>query len=94
MDGVNVRHLSYIGDSVLADNVNIGAGAITANLRHDQKPIKVTVKGKRVETHQKKLGAFIAENAKIAIHCSIMPGVIIGPNAHTQPKSLVNRDII
>ncbi len=30
-DNTNVAHLSYIGDAFLGDNVNIGAGTITAN---------------------------------------------------------------
>jgi bifunctional UDP-N-acetylglucosamine pyrophosphorylase/glucosamine-1-phosphate N-acetyltransferase len=30
-DGVRVRHHSFIGDSTVGQNVNIGAGSITAN---------------------------------------------------------------
>lgn len=30
----NVSHLSYVGDAVLGDNVNVGAGTITANYDH------------------------------------------------------------
>ena len=30
-DGVRVRHHSYIGDAAVGENVNIGAGSITAN---------------------------------------------------------------
>ena len=33
----NVSHLSYIGDSELGSNVNIGAGTITANYNHATK---------------------------------------------------------
>lgn len=35
-DGVRARHLSYIGDSELGKNANIGAGAITANFDGQQ----------------------------------------------------------
>jgi bifunctional UDP-N-acetylglucosamine pyrophosphorylase/glucosamine-1-phosphate N-acetyltransferase len=30
-DGVRVRHHSYLGDATIGENVNIGAGSITAN---------------------------------------------------------------
>ncbi len=30
-DGTKINHLSYIGDSILGENINIGAGTITAN---------------------------------------------------------------
>ena len=32
MDGTHVGHLSYVGDSVLGEKCNLGAGTITANL--------------------------------------------------------------
>jgi len=37
MARVSVGHLSYVGDSILGEKVNFGAGTITANLRHDAK---------------------------------------------------------
>lgn len=41
----NVSHLSYIGDAVLGDKVNIGAGTITANYDHITKKKQRTVIG-------------------------------------------------
>ncbi|MDB6080032.1 MAG: hypothetical protein JWO82_3779, partial [Akkermansiaceae bacterium] len=35
LSGTNVGHLSYVGDSVLGEKVNFGAGTVTSNLRHD-----------------------------------------------------------
>ena len=37
MEHVTALHLTYIGDSVVCENVNFGAGTITANLRFDEK---------------------------------------------------------
>jgi UDP-N-acetylglucosamine diphosphorylase / glucose-1-phosphate thymidylyltransferase / UDP-N-acetylgalactosamine diphosphorylase / glucosamine-1-phosphate N-acetyltransferase / galactosamine-1-phosphate N-acetyltransferase len=39
-----VPHLSYMGDSVLGENVNIGAGSITANFRHDAGLIRSSIR--------------------------------------------------
>ncbi|NIU82982.1 MAG: NTP transferase domain-containing protein, partial [Candidatus Thorarchaeota archaeon] len=40
MDESHVAHLSYIGDSIIGERCNLGAGTITANLRFDKKEIK------------------------------------------------------
>jgi bifunctional N-acetylglucosamine-1-phosphate-uridyltransferase/glucosamine-1-phosphate-acetyltransferase GlmU-like protein len=37
MVNATVPRLSYVGDSVLGQNVNFGAGTTVANLRHDDK---------------------------------------------------------
>ncbi len=44
-DNTKVPHLSYVGDSVLGANVNLGAGTITANLRFDHGHVKSTING-------------------------------------------------
>lgn len=41
LPGTNVGHLSYLGDSILGEKVNFGAGTITSNLRHDGERIAV-----------------------------------------------------
>lgn len=89
----NVSHLSYIGDSIVGENCNFGAGTITANLRLDEAPVKSTVKGQRVHTGRKKLGAIIGDNVKTGINSSIMPGVSISANSKINAHELVKRDI-
>jgi bifunctional UDP-N-acetylglucosamine pyrophosphorylase/glucosamine-1-phosphate N-acetyltransferase len=65
MNKTHIPHLSYVGDSIIGENVNLGAGTITANLRLDEKPIYVTVKGQRVNSGRRKLGALIGDNVKM-----------------------------
>ena len=36
-----VPHFNYIGDSIICENVNLGAGTKVANLRFDDKSVKV-----------------------------------------------------
>ena len=54
MDGTNVNHIVRC-DSVGA-NCNIAAGTNIANLRFDDEGIKVTVKGKRIDSGRRKMG--------------------------------------
>ncbi len=93
MDGTNVGHLSYIGDSIIGRESNFGAGTITANLRHDDGNISVTIKGKRVSSGRRKLGAIIGDNVKTGIGTSISPGVVIHQGARTGIGVIVDRDI-
>ena len=92
MSGTAVPHLSYVGDSVLGRNVNLGAGTNVANLRHDGGPIKHTVKGDRVSTGRRKFGVVIGDNAKTGINTSLYPGVTLSTGTITEPGERVSRD--
>jgi bifunctional UDP-N-acetylglucosamine pyrophosphorylase/glucosamine-1-phosphate N-acetyltransferase len=73
--------------------VNLGAGTITANLRLDEKPVFVTVKGQRVNSERKKLGALIGDNVKTGIGVTIMPGVTVGPDSAIGANTIVDFDV-
>lgn len=92
-EGAKAPHLSYIGDSVVGEEVNLGAGTVTANLRFDKGTIKMTVKGERVDTGERKLGAVIGGYAQTGINVSIYPGVKIGSYAWIYPGCTVTRDV-
>ena len=93
MEGTHVGHLSYVGDSVIGDHCNLGAGTITANLRFDDAHVKVTVKGERVSSGRRKLGAFLGDYVKTGINVSFLPGVIVGEYSWIGPHILVDKDI-
>ncbi len=93
MEGTKIPHLSYVGDSVIGENVNFGAGTLVANLRFDEKEVKVNVKGKRISSGRKKLGAIVGGYVKTGINVSILPGVKIGAYALIYPGTVVNRDV-
>lgn len=80
-----VPHLSYIGDSVIGNHVNIWWGSITANVRHDSSNIKACSKGKIIDTGRRKLGAIIWDNAHIGVKTSIYPGRTIPTWGSTLP---------
>ncbi len=92
MQGTNVPHLSYVGDSVLGRTVNFGAGTQVANLRHDDEPVELTVKGERVSTGRRKFGVVAGDGAKTGINTSLNPGVTLSPGATTEPGESVTRD--
>ncbi len=83
------KHLSYIGDSVVGKDVNFGGGAKVANLRFDDKTVKVMRKGKLIDTGKKKFGAIIGEKVKIGINASIMPGTVVDAGKRIMPNEVV-----
>ncbi len=93
MDGTNVNHLSYVGDSVIGVNCNLGAGTNLANLRFDDKHVPVTVKGKRVDSGLRKLGAIFGDGVKTGINTSVNPGVKIGNGTFINAGCVLYRDI-
>lgn len=92
-DGARIPHLSYIGDSIIGENCNLGAGTITANLRFDKKTIKSKVKGNLLDTGREKFGCVIGNNTQTGINVSLMPGILIGSNCQIGPASLVRENI-
>jgi bifunctional UDP-N-acetylglucosamine pyrophosphorylase/glucosamine-1-phosphate N-acetyltransferase len=92
MTDATVPHLSYVGDSVLGRDVNLGAGTNVANLRHDDANVRMGVKGARVDTGRRKLGVVVAGGVKTGIDTSLNAGVKLGVNATTKPGESVTRD--
>ena len=85
----NVAHLSYIWDSIIGNNVNIGGWFIAANLRHDKGNIKAPVKWELVDTGRYKLWIIMWDNCKTGINTSSMPGRVIENNTSTQPGTII-----
>ncbi|MBK1834274.1 DapH/DapD/GlmU-related protein [Roseibacillus ishigakijimensis] len=90
--GSNAGHLSYLGDSVLGNEVNLGAGTITSNLRHDGANHRSLVAGELVETGRRKFGAIFGDGVHTGIHTSLYPGRKLGPGVATLPGEVVSRD--
>ena len=89
MDHSHVPHLNYVGDSIIGENCNLGAGTLVANLRLDEKSIRCTVKGELVDTGLRKLGAIMGSNVKTGINCTIDVGSVIGENCFLGPGAKV-----
>lgn len=93
MDNVHVGHLSYLGDSIIGEGCNLGAGTITANYRFDESSVRMLIKDKIVDSGRKKLGVIMGDNVKTGINALFMPGVKIGQNSWIGPDVLVKRDL-
>ncbi len=92
-DNVNAKHLAYIGDTVVGNDVNFGAGTQIANFRFDAGNINVLTEKGWVNSGRKKLGAIIGDNVKFGVLSSTMPGKLIGANAWIHSGVIVNKNV-
>jgi bifunctional UDP-N-acetylglucosamine pyrophosphorylase/glucosamine-1-phosphate N-acetyltransferase len=93
MDNVHIGHLSYVGDSILGERCNLGAGTIMANYRLDGGTVKMVVKDRVVDSGRRKLGAVLGDGVKTGINALFMPGVKVGCNSWIGPSVVVERDV-
>ena len=93
MDNTKIGHLSYVGDSVIGERCNFGAGTLIANYRFDAKPVRMTVKEQVVDTGHVKLGVFLGDDVKTGINATLMPGVKVGNNSWVGPNVVLYRDL-
>ncbi|OPY34162.1 MAG: Bifunctional protein GlmU [Methanomassiliicoccales archaeon PtaU1.Bin124] len=80
MAKTHVPHHNYVGDSVVGERCNFGAGTKVANLRFDNMPVKVTVSGEVIDTGLRKLGVIMGDDVKTGINSMVEPGTVIWEN--------------
>ncbi|MFA5083898.1 MAG: glucose-1-phosphate thymidylyltransferase [Candidatus Paceibacterota bacterium] len=82
LDGAKAPHFNYVGDSILGNNVNLGAGSVLANLKHSHSMIKVG----KISTGLRKFGAIVGDEAQIGCNAVLAPGTIIEKNGWVYPN--------
>ncbi len=93
MDSSNVPHLSYVGDSIIGENCNFGAGTNVANLRFDDGEVKLNIRGEKESSGRRKFGCVVGDNVKTGINVSIMPGKKISSGKRVPPCAVVSKDL-
>ena len=81
LNGAKAGHFNYIGDSILGNHVNLGAGTKLANLKIFNDEISVTAEGYSYATGLRKLGAIMGDNVETGCNSVTAPGTIIGKNS-------------
>lgn len=89
LPGSAAPHFNYVGDSILGNRANLGAGAILSNLRLDGRPVRVTWQGKRQDSGLRKLGGLVGDGVQVGCNAVINPGTILWPGSHVAPAAAV-----
>ena len=89
MRETKIPHHNYVGDSVIGERCNLGAGTKIANLRLDKN--NVTAAG--IDTKRRKLGAILGDEVQTGINSCINIGTVIGNNVFIGPGALAHGTI-
>lgn len=87
----NKAHLGYVGDSIVGEWVNLGAGCEFSNLKNTYGSVRVESGGKRIDTGMLKLGPMIGDMAKVSIGALVFAGKSVGVSSHV--VNLVDRNV-
>jgi NDP-sugar pyrophosphorylase family protein len=90
LDGAAAPHFNYVGDSIIGNDVNLGARTICANLRLDEGEVWVTDKGgEKMRTGRGKLGAIIGDSSRTACNIVLNPGTLLPRHSVVRPSTLL-----
>lgn len=86
LPGAAAPHLNYVGDSVVGRDVNLGAGTVLSNFRHDGGEIRIpTADGARLATGRRKLGAVLGDGVLTGCNSVLHPGCVVGRGTQIYP---------
>ncbi|NGX34361.1 MAG: Bifunctional protein GlmU [Candidatus Anoxychlamydiales bacterium] len=86
LDNVSAAHFAYIGDSILGNRVNIGAGVKLANFRLDKNQISFYLNLKKIKTNLLKLGSIIGDDTQIGCNTVLNPATFLEKNIKCNPS--------
>lgn len=85
LNGAHAAHFAYVGDSILGNKVNLGAGTKCANLKFKNGNIKITSSGGAIDTGLRKFGAIFGDGVQTGCNSVTNPGTLMGKNSLCYP---------
>lgn len=85
LDNAQAAHFAYLGDTILGNRVNLGAGTKCANLKLDHKNITIHFGEQLMEMGLKKFGAIIGDDSQIGCNSVTNPGTLLGKHVFCYP---------
>ena len=89
LHGAKAGPFAYIGDSILGNDVNLGAGTKLANLRLDGRNVVIDCEGIRYDTGRRKMGAILGDGVQTGCNSVTNPGTLLGKGSLVPPNSSV-----
>jgi NDP-sugar pyrophosphorylase family protein len=98
LDHAHAAHFAYLGDSIVGNHTNLGAGTRLANLKLDGSTIKVRLADAVHDTGMRKLGAVLGDRVQTGCNTVTNPGTLLEPDcrayALTSPRGFYPRGTI
>jgi len=89
LDDAKAGHFAYIGDSILGNRVNLGAGTKLANFRFLPGNVRIKTTDGPVDSGLRKLGALLGDETQTGCNSVTSPGTLIGPRSLVMPNVTV-----
>jgi NDP-sugar pyrophosphorylase family protein len=89
LDHAKAGHFAYVGDSILGNQVNLGAGTKLANLRFTAGQVAVKTPQGPVKTGLRKLGAILGDQVQTGCNSVANPGTILGKKSFVMPNATI-----
>lgn len=86
LDEAKAGHFAYLGDSILGNRVNLGAGTKLANLRFVNGDIQVRTEQGAKSTGLRKLGAILGDDVQTGCNSVTNPGTLLGKKSMVLPN--------
>lgn len=91
LNGAKAAHFAYVGDSILGNQVNLGAGTKVSNLKMTNDEILLRVAEKSIPTGLRKMGALIGDRTETGCNSVLNPGVLLGKGCMVYPAIAVRK---
>jgi bifunctional UDP-N-acetylglucosamine pyrophosphorylase/glucosamine-1-phosphate N-acetyltransferase len=91
-ENTTIGPLCYLGDSMVEQNVYLGAMVRTSNHRLDRANIKSWNGMEYEDTNLEKLGAWIKEKSSLGVGVVILPGRIVPDNSIFGPHIVITKN--
>jgi len=87
LNDAKAGHFAYLGDSILGNQVNLGAGTKLANLRFTGGEVPVKTPGGTVVSGLRKFGAIMADHVQTGCNSVTNPGTLLGRRTMLLPNT-------
>lgn len=85
LNHAHAAHFAYLGDCIVGNKVNLGAGTKCANLKLDGSKIDLIFKDIKIPTELRKFGAIIGDGCQVGCNSVTNPGTVLGKNVMCYP---------
>lgn len=89
-DDAKAGHFAYVGDSILGNRVNLGAGTKLANFKLRGTEIRVRHNDTVIPTGLRKFGAILGDDVSLGCNTVCNPGALLGKGAGSVGVSLIS----
>jgi NDP-sugar pyrophosphorylase family protein len=87
LDDAKAGHFAYLGDSILGNQVNLGAGTKLANLRFQSGEVSIKTADGPMATGLKKLGCIFGDHCQTGCNSVTNPGTLLGKGCMLLPNA-------